>query len=149
MCIILIYCYDELFVIIQLTVRYKLVYLFVLFVYHSYYICDVLTLFLFILYLKATVRPKCGHMVAFSAGEENLHGVKAVRKGRRCALAMWYTMDTNHRERERDFAESVLENIWSKKILTSHPTASESFEKATLLKFAHDAKHSHNAHSEL
>lgn len=99
--------------------------------------------------MQAAVKPKCGHMVAFSAGEENLHGVKAVTKGRRCALAMWYTMDINHRERERDFADSVLENIHAKTVLSSHSTESESFEKVFLFKFAGDVKHDIHAHTEL
>lgn len=88
-------------------------------------------------------------MVAFSAGEENLHGVKAVTKGRRCALAMWYTLDTNHRERERDFAESVLENLYARKILSSHTLSSDSFEKTFLLKFAGEAKTNAHTHTEL
>lgn len=61
--------------------------------------------------IQASVRPKCGRMVAFSAGKENLHGVLAVTKGRRCALAMWYTLDPKHKERERDFAEHVLSDL--------------------------------------
>lgn len=88
-------------------------------------------------------------MVAFSAGEENLHGVKAVTKGRRCALAMWYTLDSNHRERERDFAKFVLENMKAKQAVSSHTTVSESFEKTFLFKFANEAKQKIHDHDEL
>jgi hypothetical protein len=31
----------------------------------------------------------------------SIHGVKAVVKGQRCALAMWYTMDLSHKELAR------------------------------------------------
>lgn len=61
--------------------------------------------------VQAHVKPKCGRLVGFSSGKENLHGVKAVNHGRRCAVAMWYTLDTNHRERERELAQQVLDDI--------------------------------------
>lgn len=35
-------------------------------------------------------------MVGFNAGD--YHGVRGVTKGRRCAIAMWYTMDPNTQE---------------------------------------------------
>lgn len=50
-------------------------------------------------------------MIGFSAGQENLHGVQAVLKGRRCALAMWFTLDHKHRERERFLALQVLDQL--------------------------------------
>ncbi|KAI6656018.1 Prolyl 3-hydroxylase 1-like [Oopsacas minuta] len=40
----------------------------------------------------------CGRMVGFSAGEENLHGVLPVTQGKRCALALWFTLDRAHNE---------------------------------------------------
>lgn len=64
--------------------------------------------------VQAIVKPKCGRMVGFSAGKENLHGVQAVKKGRRCALAMWYTLDVNHREKDRFLAEQVLRQLTEK-----------------------------------
>uniref|UniRef100_A0A8C7E3W5 procollagen-proline 3-dioxygenase n=1 Tax=Naja naja TaxID=35670 RepID=A0A8C7E3W5_NAJNA len=48
--------------------------------------------------LTAQVRPKCGRLVAFSSGEENPHGVWAVTRGRRCAIALWYTLSPEHEE---------------------------------------------------
>ena len=51
--------------------------------------------------VQKKVRPKCGRVAAFMSGD--YHGVQAVTKGRRCALAMWYTLnpamqETNHAE---------------------------------------------------
>ena len=37
------------------------------------------------------VKPRCGRLVGFSAGRENLHGVLGVTKGR-CAIALWFTL---------------------------------------------------------
>uniref|UniRef100_A0A7N4V071 procollagen-proline 3-dioxygenase n=1 Tax=Sarcophilus harrisii TaxID=9305 RepID=A0A7N4V071_SARHA len=48
--------------------------------------------------VTASIKPKCGRMVSFSSGRENLHGVKAVTKGQRCAVALWFTLDPLHRE---------------------------------------------------
>ncbi|KFR13817.1 Prolyl 3-hydroxylase 1, partial [Opisthocomus hoazin] len=47
----------------------------------------------------AEVRPQCGRAVGFSSGAENPHGVKAVTKGQRCAIALWFTLDPRHSER--------------------------------------------------
>ncbi|XP_075528465.1 prolyl 3-hydroxylase 2-like [Dermacentor variabilis] len=58
--------------------------------------------------IEASVKPKCGRAVAFSAGAENLHGVLPVEDGRRCALATWYTFDPKYREREREFAYNII-----------------------------------------
>ena len=59
------------------------------------------------------VDPKCGRMVGFSAGKENMHGVTAVTRGRRCAVALWFTLDPNHKEMTFDTAESMLNDIAS------------------------------------
>uniref|UniRef100_A0A8C9NE46 procollagen-proline 3-dioxygenase n=1 Tax=Serinus canaria TaxID=9135 RepID=A0A8C9NE46_SERCA len=55
--------------------------------------------------VTAEVHPKCGRLVAFSSGKENPHGVWAVRRGRRCAIALWYTHSAEH-------AEQVKERVW-------------------------------------
>uniref|UniRef100_A0A5F8GNU9 procollagen-proline 3-dioxygenase n=1 Tax=Monodelphis domestica TaxID=13616 RepID=A0A5F8GNU9_MONDO len=47
---------------------------------------------------QASIKPKCGRMVSFSSGRENPHGVKAVTKGQRCAVALWFTLDPLYRE---------------------------------------------------
>lgn len=47
-------------------------------------------------------------MIAFSSGAENLHGVKAVTQGSRCAIGIWLTFDSKHVEIERNLAYSVL-----------------------------------------
>ena len=48
----------------------------------------------------ANVEPKCGRMAAFCAGKDCIHGVKGVRKGKRCALAQWFTLDYSRRDSE-------------------------------------------------
>uniref|UniRef100_A0A8C9L7Z8 procollagen-proline 3-dioxygenase n=1 Tax=Pavo cristatus TaxID=9049 RepID=A0A8C9L7Z8_PAVCR len=48
--------------------------------------------------VTASIKPKCGRMVSFSSGGENPHGVKAVTKGQRCAVALWFTLDPLYRE---------------------------------------------------
>uniref|UniRef100_A0A670ZA17 procollagen-proline 3-dioxygenase n=1 Tax=Pseudonaja textilis TaxID=8673 RepID=A0A670ZA17_PSETE len=58
--------------------------------------------------LTAQVRPKCGRLVAFSSGAENPHGVWAVTRGRRCAIALWYTLSPEHEEQERSQAEKLM-----------------------------------------
>jgi len=51
--------------------------------------------------VKLEVEPKCGRLVSFCAGAECLHGVKPVTRGRRCAVALWFTHDPGHDERRR------------------------------------------------
>ncbi|KAJ6658276.1 hypothetical protein lerEdw1_020548, partial [Lerista edwardsae] len=58
--------------------------------------------------VTAQVRPKCGRLVAFSSGGENPHGVWAVTRGRRCAIALWYTLSPEHAEQERTQAEELV-----------------------------------------
>ncbi|XP_062984492.1 prolyl 3-hydroxylase 3 [Elgaria multicarinata webbii] len=58
--------------------------------------------------MTAQVRPKCGRLVAFSSGGENPHGVWAVTRGRRCAVALWYTLSPEHAEQERAQAEELM-----------------------------------------
>lgn len=58
--------------------------------------------------LQASIKPKCGRMISFSSGGENPHGVKAVTKGQRCAVALWFTLDPLYRELERIQADEVI-----------------------------------------
>uniref|UniRef100_A0A8C2NDB9 procollagen-proline 3-dioxygenase n=1 Tax=Capra hircus TaxID=9925 RepID=A0A8C2NDB9_CAPHI len=58
--------------------------------------------------VTAQVRPRCGRLVAFSSGVENPHGVWAVTRGRRCALALWHTWAPEHREQEWTEAKDLL-----------------------------------------
>uniref|UniRef100_A0A7N6F8A1 Prolyl 4-hydroxylase alpha subunit domain-containing protein n=1 Tax=Anabas testudineus TaxID=64144 RepID=A0A7N6F8A1_ANATE len=51
--------------------------------------------------LVAEVHPQCGRVVGFGAGKENPHGVRAVTKGQRCAVALWFTLDPAHEEKVR------------------------------------------------
>jgi leucine proline-enriched proteoglycan (leprecan) len=57
------------------------------------------------------VAPKCGRLVGFSAGAENMHGVTAVTKGKRCAVALWFTFDPNYQEKSFDNAQILLSSV--------------------------------------
>ncbi|XP_066247278.1 prolyl 3-hydroxylase 1-like [Euwallacea similis] len=59
--------------------------------------------------IQSSIIPRCGRMVGFSSGNENLHGVKAVKKGKRCALAVWFTLDPKHSEFDRDVSYHILD----------------------------------------
>lgn len=50
-------------------------------------------------------------MVAFSAAGDNLHGVRGVRRGKRCALALWFTFDKDRLEVERLLARAVIKRV--------------------------------------
>ncbi|KAF5293323.1 hypothetical protein FQR65_LT10988 [Abscondita terminalis] len=61
--------------------------------------------------IQSIVKPKCGRMVGFSSGSENLHGVKAVTKGTRCAVALWFTFNEKYKENDRDVGYKLLEQV--------------------------------------
>ncbi len=67
---------------------------------------------------QASVKPRCGRMVGFSSGGENPHGVRAVTRGQRCAVALWFTLDPLYRELVRKrvchvMCMSVIESTFS------------------------------------
>uniref|UniRef100_A0A672HH26 procollagen-proline 3-dioxygenase n=1 Tax=Salarias fasciatus TaxID=181472 RepID=A0A672HH26_SALFA len=51
--------------------------------------------------VTAQVKPGCGRVVGFSSGPVNPHGVTAVTRGRRCALALWFTKEKLYRDMVR------------------------------------------------
>ncbi|XP_051921029.1 prolyl 3-hydroxylase 3 isoform X2 [Hippocampus zosterae] len=59
--------------------------------------------------VTARVKPTCGRLVGFSSGPINPHGVTALTKGRRCALALWFTKEKLYRDMERE----EVENGWA------------------------------------
>ncbi|CAB1324609.1 unnamed protein product [Coregonus sp. 'balchen'] len=61
--------------------------------------------------VTAQVKPNCGRMVGFSSGGENPHGVRAVTRGQRCAVALWFTLDPLFRELERLQADEVMQAL--------------------------------------
>ncbi|XP_017333157.1 prolyl 3-hydroxylase 2 [Ictalurus punctatus] len=61
--------------------------------------------------ITASVKPRCGRMVGFSSGGENPHGVRAVTRGQRCAVAIWFTLDPLYRELERLQADEVIQAL--------------------------------------
>ena len=66
--------------------------------------------------IQSTLRPSPGRLVAFHNGIDNLHGVKAVTSGRRCALAMWYTMDPMEHEKGQESHETARKILTNLKI---------------------------------
>ncbi|XP_003462554.1 prolyl 3-hydroxylase 1 [Cavia porcellus] len=63
--------------------------------------------------MTAEVQPQCGRAVGFSSGSENPHGVKAVTRGQRCAIALWFTLDPRHSERDRVQADDLVKMLFS------------------------------------
>uniref|UniRef100_A0A671SS50 procollagen-proline 3-dioxygenase n=1 Tax=Sinocyclocheilus anshuiensis TaxID=1608454 RepID=A0A671SS50_9TELE len=61
--------------------------------------------------VTASVKPRCGRMVGFSSGGENPHGVRAVTRGQRCAVALWFTLDPLYRELERLQSDEVIQAL--------------------------------------
>uniref|UniRef100_A0A3Q2Z7C2 procollagen-proline 3-dioxygenase n=1 Tax=Hippocampus comes TaxID=109280 RepID=A0A3Q2Z7C2_HIPCM len=57
--------------------------------------------------VTAVLRPQCGRVVGFGAGKENPHGVRAVTKGQRCAVALWFTLDPAHEEKVLSYIEQL------------------------------------------
>ena len=57
------------------------------------------------------MKPRCGRLVGFSAGSENLHGVRSVQRGRRCALGLWFTLNPFYEEVEHILAKQVLDQV--------------------------------------
>ncbi|XP_059819210.1 prolyl 3-hydroxylase 2-like [Hypanus sabinus] len=61
--------------------------------------------------ITAAVKPRCGRVLSFSSGGENPHGVMAVTRGQRCAVALWFTLNPHFRELERIRADEVVQLI--------------------------------------
>lgn len=70
---------------------------------------------------QAKLKPECGRAVSFSAGLENLHGVAGVLGGRRCALALWFTLRQKHDEEQRKVAWETLQKAKELKRLETAP----------------------------
>eukprot|EP00079_Xenopus_tropicalis_P037395 XP_017951166.1 PREDICTED: prolyl 3-hydroxylase 1-like [Xenopus tropicalis] len=82
--------------------------------------------------ITAEVRPQCGRMVGFSSGEENPHRVNAVTKGQRCAVALWFTLDPRHNERERVQADDLIKMLLSPEADLSQEEAQQTAEPLSL-----------------
>ncbi|KAK7887042.1 hypothetical protein WMY93_026663 [Mugilogobius chulae] len=66
--------------------------------------------------VTARVKPSCGRLVGFSSGPVNPHGVTAVTRGKRCALALWFTKEKLYRDMEREEAEALWSGrAWSRR----------------------------------
>jgi leucine proline-enriched proteoglycan (leprecan) len=59
--------------------------------------------------IDTIVRPACGRLVAFSAGE--YHGVTGITSGTRCAVALWFTLDPEDNEPARQQAQAILSEM--------------------------------------
>jgi len=71
--------------------------------------------------IQAKLKPECGRAVAFSAGLENLHGVAGIREGRRCALALWFTLRQKYDETQRQVAWGILQQAKEQKRVEEMP----------------------------
>lgn len=67
---------------------------------------------MFYVTVQAEVRPRCGRVVGFGAGKENPHGVRAVTKGQRCAVALWFTLDPAHEEKVQMLCKLTAKRLW-------------------------------------
>ncbi|XP_011298276.1 prolyl 3-hydroxylase 2 [Fopius arisanus] len=90
--------------------------------------------------IESSVKPKCGRMVAFSADGTNLHGVRGIKKGKRCALALWFTLDERYIESERRLAYVILNRVDLKGPVNVHRNFSipENYERILREKFRED-----------
>lgn len=66
--------------------------------------------------IDTTVRPSCGRLVAFSAGD--YHGVTGINSGTRCAVALWFTLTPQDDEPARKVAHSILTEVPKTKVST-------------------------------
>ncbi|XP_067834430.1 prolyl 3-hydroxylase 1-like [Heptranchias perlo] len=62
--------------------------------------------------ISAEIEPKCGRLVTFKSGAENPHGVQGVTGGQRCAVSLWFTLDRQHREKDRVRSETLMEQLF-------------------------------------
>ena len=62
-----------------------------------------------ILFLQSHVSPHTGRLIAFPSGD--YHGVEALTEGRRCALAVWYTLDAASQDNSYQTAQSILDAL--------------------------------------
>ena len=58
--------------------------------------------------LKHTVCPAVGRIVSFESS--NYHGVEALTKGKRYALAMWFTLDPKEKEATYEATEKIVKD---------------------------------------
>uniref|UniRef100_A0A8D0BPN0 procollagen-proline 3-dioxygenase n=1 Tax=Salvator merianae TaxID=96440 RepID=A0A8D0BPN0_SALMN len=79
--------------------------------------------------VTAEVQPHCGRAVGFSSGSENPHGVKAVTKGQRCAIALWFTLDPRHSKRERIQADDLVRMLFKTEEMELPPEQSAGAEQ--------------------
>lgn len=61
--------------------------------------------------VRVNLKPQCGRMVSFSAGKDSLHGVKPVLHGRRCAIALWFTLSESKKEARREIAKDIIDQL--------------------------------------
>ena len=50
-------------------------------------------------------------MVAFSGGIKNIHGVRGIKSGRRCALPLWFTLQGDKIEDNRGKFLEILRKV--------------------------------------
>jgi len=58
---------------------------------------------------QAAVHPYIGQLVGFNASI--YHGVRALTLGERCTVALWFTQDASHAEKEHARAKSLIQKL--------------------------------------
>ena len=61
------------------------------------------------MYFQHRVTPKKSRLVGFPSGD--YHGVEALTQGRRCALAIWYTLDAESQDISHQIAQGILDAL--------------------------------------
>ena len=79
------------------------------------------------------MKPKCGRMVAFSnLGGKNLHGVLGVKSGKRCALPLWFTLQGDKVEDNRDNYLEILRKFSAGRNVAGSETVNKvNYDKTT------------------
>ena len=65
-----------------------------------------------------------GRLIGFNAS--HFHGVKAVLSGQRCAIALWFTLDSRFSEAGHDLARDIINELKHK---AEGPAISQSHEE--------------------
>jgi predicted 2-oxoglutarate/Fe(II)-dependent dioxygenase YbiX len=47
---------------------------------------------------REVFQATCGRVLAYSSGYENMHGVTAVKSGKRCHITLWLSQDERKKE---------------------------------------------------
>eukprot|EP00927_Polykrikos_kofoidii_P037479 TRINITY_DN31636_c0_g2_i1.p1 TRINITY_DN31636_c0_g2~~TRINITY_DN31636_c0_g2_i1.p1 ORF type:complete len:881 (-),score=142.06 TRINITY_DN31636_c0_g2_i1:363-2864(-) len=90
-------------------------------------------------FARVHVAPRSGRMVAFTAGEENIHGVEAVTNGTRCQVSVFFTDDQELAAATRELHDAI--DIFEKRRVSEvEGEDDEDFEEHTNISFVNLCK---------